>query len=83
MPLVFGSMSGSRAVRCGVPLRGEAARRVGLRDGAARRVRLRGGVARRVGLARVGRGAVGWDRGGGAAPWMWEGMYRGWGKAGR
>ena len=31
LPLVFGSMSGSRAVRCGVGLRGEAARRVGLR----------------------------------------------------
>ena len=34
LPLVFGSMSGSRAVRCGVGLRGEAARRVGLRGGA-------------------------------------------------
>ena len=34
LPLVFGSMSGTRAVRCGVGLRGEAARRVGLRGGA-------------------------------------------------
>ena len=54
LPLASGSMSGSRAVRCGVGLRGEAARRAGLRDEAARRVELRGGAARRVGLARVG-----------------------------
>ena len=44
LPLVFGSISGSRAVRCGVRLRGKAARRVGLR----------GKAARQVGLARVG-----------------------------
>ena len=31
LPLAFGSMSGSRAVRRGVGLRGEAARQVGLR----------------------------------------------------
>jgi hypothetical protein len=38
LPLAFGSISGSRAVRCGVGLRGEAARRVGLRGVAARQV---------------------------------------------
>ena len=49
LPLVFGSMSGSRAIWCGVGLRGEAARRLGLRGEAARRLGLRGGPARASG----------------------------------
>ena len=48
------------------------------------RVRWSCAVRLRVGWGWRGSvGAVGWDRRGGAAPWMWEGVCRRWGKVGR